>query len=159
MPVTQRPSRAVAGTSLDIGEVRARTGLPASTLHFYERNGLITSTGRVGLRRQYAPDVIERLAVIVLCQQAGFRLDEIGALLRTGGGLAWKDLARAKLAEIRSQMTSLRKIEKGLEHALECPSSNVLRCEHFQAELLKVVPVDRAAPGGGERRVRAGERS
>lgn len=28
---------------IDIGEVRARTGLPASTLHYYERHGLTRS--------------------------------------------------------------------------------------------------------------------
>ncbi len=128
---------------LDIGEVRARTGLAASTLHYYERQGLIYSVERVGLRRQYELDTVDRLAVIVLCQRAGFRLEQIAELLATGGEPAWKDLARAKLAEIRGQIRSLRAMERGLTHALECPSDNVLRCEHFRAELDAAIPVDR----------------
>lgn len=130
------------GTLLDIGEVRARSGLAASTLHYYERQGLIRSVERVGLRRQYEPDTVDRLAVIVLCQRAGFRLEEIAELLATGGEPAWKDLARTKLAEIQGQIRSLRTMERGLAHALECPSDNVLRCEHFRAELDAAIPVD-----------------
>ncbi|HEY1826958.1 MAG TPA: MerR family transcriptional regulator, partial [Acidimicrobiales bacterium] len=118
---------------LDIGEVRERTGLPVSTLHFYERHGLIKSAGRVGLRRQYRPEVLEQLAVVVLCQQAGFTLEEIGALLTRGGGGAWKNLVRAKLDQVTAQLESLQQVERGLLHALECPSDNVLRCEHFRA--------------------------
>ena len=129
---------------IDIGEVRARTGLPASTLHYYERHGLIRSAGRTGLRRQYEPDTIERLAVIVLCQGAGLRLDEIGELLATRGEPAWKDLVRARLAEVRGQVEALRTIERSLAHALQCPSDNVLHCEHFLAELDAVLPVARA---------------
>lgn len=130
---------------LDIGEVRARTGLPASTLHFYERHGLIRSAARAGLRRQYEPDTVERLAAIVLCQRAGFTLEQIGELLSTGGAPSWKELARDKLGAIRARIRSLEAAERGLVHALRCPSDNVLRCEHFRAELEQVVPVDRAS--------------
>lgn len=129
------------GGPIDIGEVRSRTGLPASTLHFYERHGLIQSVDRAGLRRQYAPDTVERLAVIVLCQRGGFTLDEIADLLATGGEPAWKDLVGAKLTRLRAQIRSLRAIERGLTHALACPSENVLRCEHFRSELEAVIPV------------------
>lgn len=139
---------------LDIGEVRARTGLPASTLHFYERHGLIRSVSRSGLRRQYEPEVIDRLAVIVLCQRAAFRLDEISELLATGGDPAWKELAARKLAEVRAHIRSLRLVERGITHALACPSDNVLHCEHFRAELSAVIPIKadggpRSRPSGG----------
>ena len=36
---------------LDIVEVSRRTGVPASTLRYYEEKGLIASIGRRGLRR------------------------------------------------------------------------------------------------------------
>jgi DNA-binding transcriptional MerR regulator len=45
-------------TDLDIAEVAHRAGVPASTLRFYEEKGLISSTGRRGLRRQYDPGVL-----------------------------------------------------------------------------------------------------
>lgn len=40
---------------LDIAEVARRTGLPPSTLRFYEEKGLIASIGRRGLRRLFDP--------------------------------------------------------------------------------------------------------
>lgn len=135
------------GTLLDIGEVRARTGLAASTLHHYERKGLIRSVERVGLRRQYEPVTIQRLAVIVLCQRAGFRLDEIAEILATDGEPTWRDLVGAKLTEIRARIRALEAAERGLEHALQCPSADVLRCEHFRAELKRVIPVRRREQG------------
>jgi len=120
---------------LDIGEVRSHSGLPASTLHYYERHGLVRSVERAGLRRQYEPGTIDRLAVTVLCQRAGFRLKEIAELLATGGGPAWEDLVRAKQAEVRARIQALRAIERGLSHALSCASGTVLCCEHLRAEL------------------------
>ena len=40
---------------MDIAEVAQRSGLPASTLRFYEERGLIASKGRRGLRRVFDP--------------------------------------------------------------------------------------------------------
>jgi DNA-binding transcriptional MerR regulator len=68
-----------------ISEVAQRAGVPASTLRFYEENGLIVSTGRRGLRRQFDPDVLERLALIALGRAAGFSLDEIGRMFAPDG--------------------------------------------------------------------------
>ncbi len=126
---------------LDISEVRSRTGLAASALHYYERHGLIRSVERAGLRRLYEAETIDRLAVIALCQRAGLRLEDIAELLVTGGGTVPKDLLRAKQADVVDQIAALQTIERGLTHALGCPSSKVLRCEHFRADLEAVIPV------------------
>ena len=50
-------------SGLDINEVAQRSGMPASTLRFYEEKGLIASVGRRGLRRVFGPAVLERLAI------------------------------------------------------------------------------------------------
>lgn len=41
--------------SLDITEVAQTSGIPTSTIRYYEEVGLITSTGRRGLKRLFAP--------------------------------------------------------------------------------------------------------
>ena len=66
---------------LDIGEVVKRSGVPASTLRYYEQLGLLQSLGRRGLRRQYDEQVLERLALIGLGQAAGLSLQQIGVSL------------------------------------------------------------------------------
>jgi DNA-binding transcriptional MerR regulator len=68
---------------VDITEVARRSGVPASTLRFYEEKGLIASIGKRGLHRVFDPGVLERLALIALGRSAGFSLDEIAADVRT----------------------------------------------------------------------------
>jgi DNA-binding transcriptional MerR regulator len=70
---------------LDIAEVAQRSGVPASTLRFYEEKGLIASIGRRGLRRLFDPGVLERLALIALGRAAGFSLDEIARMFAPDG--------------------------------------------------------------------------
>jgi DNA-binding transcriptional MerR regulator len=71
--------------SLDITEVARRSGIPASTLRFYEQKGLIASIGRRGLRRNFDPSVLERLALITLGRAAGFSLEEIARIFARDG--------------------------------------------------------------------------
>lgn len=125
---------------MDIAQVRERTGLSAAALHHYEQLGLITPIGRAGLRRQYDADVIEVLSVIALCQRSGFTLEEIGELTVRRKDLAWKTLARAKLGDIEERIRFLERARDGLQHAVDCRSRDVMRCEHFRARLEAVYP-------------------
>ena len=68
---------------MDIAEVVRQTGVPASTLRYYEELDLITPLARKGLRRQYADSVIETISFVSLAQSAGFKLAEIKQLLYT----------------------------------------------------------------------------
>jgi DNA-binding transcriptional MerR regulator len=126
---------------LDIGEVAARSGLAPSALRFYEQEGIIESVDRKGLRRQFEPDVLTTLAVVALCRQAGFTLDEVKALLATEGRPSWKRFAVRKRDELRTQAAHLNELADQLDHAVGCPSPNVLDCEHFRAALDAVLPV------------------
>jgi DNA-binding transcriptional MerR regulator len=128
---------------LDIGEVAARTGLAASALRFYEREQIIASAERKGLRRQYGAEVLDTLAVVAMCRRAGFSLSEIKLLLATGGRSEWKVFAARKRDELRAQVEHLGTIAEQLDHALQCPSPNVFDCEHFRASLREALPFDR----------------
>jgi DNA-binding transcriptional MerR regulator len=128
---------------LDIGVVAARSGMTASALRYYEHQEIITSSDRKGLRRQYRADVLDTLAVVAICQRAGFSLADIRALLATGGRPEWKVLVIRKRDELRAHIEEVRKVADQLDHALTCPSSNVFDCQHFQAALQKALPVDK----------------
>lgn len=51
---------------MDIAEVARRSGMAASTLRYYEDQGLIRSIGRKGLRPVFDVDILPRLALIAL---------------------------------------------------------------------------------------------
>lgn len=126
---------------LDIAEVASMSGMAPSTLRFYEHEGIIASTERRGLRRQYARDVLDTLAVVAMCKKASFSLSEIKALIATGGQPAWKELAARKRDELHEQIAHLSVLADQIDHALGCPSPNALDCEHFQSALLTALPV------------------
>ncbi len=71
---------------MDIAEVVKKTGLPTSTLRYYEQLGLIRSIGRNGLRRQYSPEVLSKLNLISLGRIAGISLNEMAEMLNHSEG-------------------------------------------------------------------------
>jgi DNA-binding transcriptional MerR regulator len=123
-------------SDLDIGEVAQRAGVPPSTLRFYEEKGLIASTGRRGLRRQFDPGVLERLALIALARAAGFSLDEIALMFAPDGQprIDRQQLA-AKAAELDRTIVRLRAMRDGLRHAAACPAPSHLECPRFRGLL------------------------
>ncbi|HEY0872825.1 MAG TPA: helix-turn-helix domain-containing protein [Vicinamibacterales bacterium] len=118
---------------MDITEVAQRSGLPASTLRFYEEKRLITSTGRRGLRRQFDPGVLERLAMIGLGRTAGFSLDEI-ALMFSPHGRPHIDrrMLAARANDLEKTIRRLSRLRDGLRHAAECPAPSHMECPKFQ---------------------------
>jgi len=123
---------------LDIGEVSARTGLAPSKLRFYEQRGLIEHEDRFGLRRQFPADVVHRIAFILLAQEAGFTLDEIGELFASRGK-EWKKVAARKHEELAHRMNRLEHVRARLEHALECDSPTLMQCEHEHHHILHTI--------------------
>jgi DNA-binding transcriptional MerR regulator len=118
---------------MDISEVAQQSGLPASTLRFYEEKGLIASVGRRGLRRLYAADVVERLALIALGRSAGFSLDEIARMFSPDGRprIDRKILAD-KAEELDATIRRLSVMRDGLRHAAICPAPSHMECPKFR---------------------------
>ena len=132
---------------MDIAEVARKSGVPASTLRYYEEKGLIASTGREGLRRRFAPRVLDQLALIALGQAAGFTLEEIGAMFSpTGRPSIDRKMLSAKANELDATIRRLKAMSEGLRHAAACPAPSHAECPTFQ-RLLRA-----AAAGALERR-------
>jgi MerR family transcriptional regulator, redox-sensitive transcriptional activator SoxR len=114
------------GGPLTIGELAARTGVPASTLRYYDRIGLVPATARSGGQRRYDAKVIGRVRAVTLCQRSGFSLEEIGRLL--DGGRPWQALARRKVEELQGQIAELEQTKALLRSALECGCRRLESC-------------------------------
>jgi DNA-binding transcriptional MerR regulator len=121
---------------LDIGEVGRRSGLPASTLRYYEEKGLIRSVGRRGLRRLFSPEILERLALVALGRAAGFSLDEIAGMFGADGK---PRIDRKLLAERADELdVTIRKLcalRDTLRHASACPAPTHMECPTFRRYL------------------------
>lgn len=124
---------------MDITEVSKRSGIPASTLRFYDEKGLITSIGRHGLRRLFDPGVLERLALIALGRAAGLSLQEIATMLAVDGGSRLDRVQLgAKADELDRRIARMTAMRDGLRHAAACRAPSHLQCPRFRA-LLRVV--------------------
>jgi DNA-binding transcriptional MerR regulator len=117
----------------DIADVARRSGVPASTLRFYEEKGLIVSVGRRGLRRLFDADVFDRLALIALARVAGFSLEEIALMFAPSGKprIDRKALA-AKADELDVTIRRLAAISDGLRHAAACRAPSHFECPTFR---------------------------
>lgn len=118
---------------IDISTVARRSGLPASTLRFYEQKGLIASVGRRGNRRLFDENVVDRLAFIALVGSAGFSLDEIAGMLTPDGTPRIDRAALAsRAAEIDDTIRDLAALSTWLKHAAACPAPNHMECSSFR---------------------------
>ena len=138
---------------MDIAEVAKRAGVPASTLRFYEEKGLVASVDRQGLRRRFAPAVLDQLALIALGRAAGFSLEVIGSMFSADGEPSIdRGMLAAKADEIDATVKRLKAMSEGLRHAAVCPAPSHGECPTFQRLL-------RAARSGAIQPVRTAGRS
>ncbi|MGA0611920.1 helix-turn-helix domain-containing protein [Caldimonas sp. KR1-144] len=118
---------------MDIAEVAKRSGVPASTLRYYEEKGLIASIGRQGARRRFAPGILDQLALISLGQAAGFSLDEIGTMFSPDGRPSIdRQMLIAKADELDALVKRLKAMSSGLRHAAVCPAPSHAECPTFR---------------------------
>ncbi|MDV7338879.1 helix-turn-helix domain-containing protein [Terasakiella sp. A23] len=121
------------GKNIDISEVSKLSGLPASTLRYYEEKGLIKSVGRQGLRRLFHDTVLEQLNFISLASRANFSLTEIQEMFSIDGQI---NIDRDKLVQkadvIDQHIKELQAVSEGLRHAAVCSAPSHFECPTFQ---------------------------
>ncbi|WP_253916780.1 MerR family transcriptional regulator [Streptomyces sp. MNP-20] len=116
--------------------------LPVSTLHYWERRGLLTPHRRSG-QRHYSADQCYRIALIRLWRSTGrMSLDEIGALLAAHTETPhWRETVTARLAAVETELARLDAARAYLRGLLTCSREDALEhCEGFRA--LVPLPVD-----------------
>lgn len=130
---------------LDIAEVSRHSGLPASTLRYYEDKGLIVSAGRRGLRRIFERDVLIRLSLISLGQAAGFSLTEIAGMLGAAGIPSIdRRILEQKADDLDRKIRDLTALRDGLRHVTTCTAPSHLECPTFQ-RIMRIGTIRHAA--------------
>jgi DNA-binding transcriptional MerR regulator len=121
---------------IGIGEVVRRSGVPASTLRYYEERGLITSVRRRGLARVFTTSVLEQLALIAVCRSAGFSLEEILRMFAPDGRPSPnRAMLAAKADELDATIRKLTSMRDDLRHAAACPAPSHMECSTFRRVL------------------------
>ncbi|MEM7719601.1 MAG: redox-sensitive transcriptional activator SoxR [Pseudomonadota bacterium] len=110
----------MATSDLSVGEMAARSGVPVSTIHFYEAEGLIESWRTPANHRRYDRRELRRVAIARVALTVGVSLKEVREVLdRVPRGRAvskadwaaaaapWTDMLDARIAlmqRLRDQM-------------------------------------------------------
>ena len=120
---------------LGIGQLGRRTGLATSALRYYERVGLLKPDGRANGRRYYGSAGPAQVALIRLCQDAGFTLAEIRAFVAAGSRRhpSWRRLMEAKRLELEASIAHATRAKALIEHALTCRHRELSLCPNFRA--------------------------
>ena len=120
-----------------IGEAAELVGIPASTIRYYEKEGLVTPARVSGRRELDAGDLV-RLRVVRLARAAGFKLAEIKPLLggvdeREAPGPLWREVAAKKQAEIRERIAELERMTAVLDALAACRCDSLAQCVEKRA--------------------------
>ncbi|MFF9896399.1 MerR family transcriptional regulator [Streptomyces longispororuber] len=112
-------------TAMRISRLAARSGVPATTLRFYESAGLLPAGRTPAGYRVYGEDALARLSFIGAAKHWGLALEEIGELLRVWEAGACRDVKAdlrpriaARLAAAETRGAELAAFTASLHSAL-----------------------------------------
>jgi MerR family transcriptional regulator, redox-sensitive transcriptional activator SoxR len=119
---------------LSVGQVARRSGVPVSTVHFYQAQGLIQGWRNPGNQRRFPRGVLRRIAFIRVAQQAGISLKEIHAvlsLLATGRAPTrrdWQRLSAQWRAELDARIRRLTQLRDRFDRCIGCGCLSLDHC-------------------------------
>jgi len=119
---------------LTVGEVAQRSGLPVSTIHFWENKGLIRSLRTEGNQRRFARAELRRIAVIKIGQRAGISLAEIREILgtlpsdRAVSAKNWATLSRRWKHDLDERIARLTALRDRLGQCIGCGCLSLNKC-------------------------------
>lgn len=120
--------------ALSVGQIAARAGVPVSTVHFYEAEGLIEGWRTDANHRRYDRHVLRRIAMIRVAQRAGVPLREIErAFAALPGGRTptpedWQRLASGWTAQLTDRIERLRRLRDQLTSCIGCGCLSTRDC-------------------------------
>ncbi len=126
--------------SLTVGEVAKRSGLPVSTLHFYESKGLLKPQRTAGNQRIFSRGILRRIAIIRIAQASGISLSDIKTALepipheRKASAKEWETVSTAWAASLKRRIEQLQKLSTSLEGCIGCGCLTMGECPLLNPE-------------------------
>ncbi len=119
---------------LSVGKIAERSGIPVSTLHFYETKGLIKSERSAGNQRRYPRHILRQLAIIKVAQSLGLSLTEIQEHLDTlphdklPTAADWKRLSSEWSRDLGEKIAKMTALKEKLTSCIGCGCLSVNDC-------------------------------
>lgn len=122
------------------GELAHRSGVAVSALHFYEREGLITSRRTSGNQRRYPRETLRRVAFIRMSQRLGIPLARIREALatlpddRVPTSKDWARLSAGWRQDLEDRIVHLQRLRDNLTGCIGCGCMSLKACQLVNPE-------------------------
>lgn len=118
---------------MKIGEMAKQAKLPASTIRYYEKIGVLPIPPRENGQRIYREGTVDLLELVKLARSLGYSLKEIKPLLdafqsKSQPSAVCHDLTRRKLVELDEQIRKMNVMKQILEKGLDCTCTGLESC-------------------------------
>ena len=136
-------------SDLSVGDMAARAGVPVSTLHYYEDEGLIESWRTPANHRRYDRRELRRVAIIRVAQSVGVPLAEIRPVLdriprgRAVSAKDWEQAAAPWKDKLDERIALLERLRDQMGHCMGCGCLSVENCPLYNADDI----MGRSGPG------------
>jgi MerR family redox-sensitive transcriptional activator SoxR len=117
------------------GELAQRAGVAVSALHFYEREGLISSRRTSGNQRRYGRGTLRRVAFIRMSQRLGIPLARVREALATlpedrmPTSKDWAKLSAGWRADLDDRILHLQRLRDNLADCIGCGCLSLKSCQ------------------------------
>lgn len=127
---------------MTIGELSARSGVPASTLRYWERIRVLPKAHRVNGQRRYQQEAAYIVAVLDLARSCGFSLVEMRRLVNgfrpgTPASERWQTSIREHQKVLEHQIAQLNTMRQMLENLQQCECADLVECGRLISTLPK----------------------
>lgn len=136
-----------ASQGLTIGAVADRTGLAVSAIRFYETHGLVTPIKNSSGHRRYGRADIRKLSFVMIAQELGVPLRDLGKLMQTlPQGRAptradWTRMAAKFRTDLDTRIAKAERLRDTLDGCIGCGCLSLRQCALYN-------PKDRARKTG-----------
>lgn len=119
---------------LTVGEMAKRSGVPVSTIHFYESKGLIRSVRTAANHRRFPRAVLRRVAVVKAAQRAGISLTGIRDALRAlpddrpVSARDWERMSKRWKKDLEDRIERLCELRDQLGECIGCGCLSIASC-------------------------------
>lgn len=124
---------------LSVGEMATRAGVPVSTLHFYEAEGLIESWRTSANHRRYDRRELRRVAITRIAQSVGIPLSEVKGVLdriprqKAVSADAWANAAEPWREKLTEQIELLMRLRDQMGYCIGCGCLSLETCPLYNA--------------------------
>ncbi|HET9517340.1 MAG TPA: MerR family transcriptional regulator [Actinoplanes sp.] len=128
------------GQQWTVAQFAAQVGVPATTLRYWDDEGLLSADRLVNGHRRYTQAHVARVQMIQMCQALGCTADEIRLILDTPDPDARARYAAAKLPEVIGMIEILQVAATVLRHVADCAHTDADSCGAWMREHLPEIP-------------------